>query len=82
MLEADLATASRPNMAECHAGVLRSERPQRGMRMNELAAQPFLTPSGLNVRRGSPGGGKASAADTVNAVAKQAAESLSAAPQP
>ena len=47
VLDADLDDASRLNMADYHVLVLLSERPERAMRMNELAAEAILTPSGL-----------------------------------
>lgn len=47
VLDADLDDASRLNMAEYHVLVLLSERPEHAMRMNELAAEAILTPSGL-----------------------------------
>jgi DNA-binding MarR family transcriptional regulator len=47
MLDADLAAVSRLNMADYHVLVLLSERTEHAMRMNELAAEAILTPSGL-----------------------------------
>lgn len=47
VLDADLDNASRLNMADYHVLVLLSERPEHAMRMNELAAEAILTPSGL-----------------------------------
>jgi DNA-binding MarR family transcriptional regulator len=47
VLDADLDDASRLNMADYHVLVLLSERPEHAMRMNELAAEAILTPSGL-----------------------------------
>jgi DNA-binding MarR family transcriptional regulator len=47
VLDADLDAASRLNMAEYHVLVLLSEQPDHALRMNELAAQAVLTPSGL-----------------------------------
>ena len=47
VLDADLGSASRLNMADYHVLVLLSEPPERAMRMNELAAEAILTPSGL-----------------------------------
>jgi DNA-binding MarR family transcriptional regulator len=47
VLDADLDAASRLSMAEYHVLVLLSERAGHAMRMNELAAEAILTPSGL-----------------------------------
>jgi DNA-binding MarR family transcriptional regulator len=47
VLDADLDDASRLNMADYHVLVLLSERSEHAMRMNELAAEAILTPSGL-----------------------------------
>jgi DNA-binding MarR family transcriptional regulator len=47
VLDADLDAASRLTMAEYHVLVLLSEESDHAMRMNELAAQAILTPSGL-----------------------------------
>ncbi len=47
VLDADLAAVSRLNMADYHVLVLLSERPEHAIRMNELAAEAILTPSGL-----------------------------------
>src|SRR5712675_649551 len=47
VLDADLAAGSRLNMADYHVLVLLSELPEHAMRMNELAAEAILTPSGL-----------------------------------
>jgi DNA-binding MarR family transcriptional regulator len=47
LLDADLDDASRLNMADYHVLVLLSETPEHAMRMNELAAEAILTPSGL-----------------------------------
>jgi DNA-binding MarR family transcriptional regulator len=47
VLDADLAAVSRLNMADYHVLVLLSERSEHAMRMNELAAEAILTPSGL-----------------------------------
>jgi DNA-binding MarR family transcriptional regulator len=47
VLDADLDDGSRLNMADYHVLVLLSERPEHAMRMNELAAEAILTPSGL-----------------------------------
>ena len=47
VLDADLDAASRLNMADYHVLVLLSEQPDHAIRMNELAAQAILTPSGL-----------------------------------
>jgi DNA-binding MarR family transcriptional regulator len=47
VLDADLLTVSRLNMADYHVLVLLSEHPDRALRMSGLAAQATLTPSGL-----------------------------------
>ena len=47
VLDADLLAASRLNMADYRVLVLLAEAPDHAMRMSELAAQAFLTPSGL-----------------------------------
>ena len=47
VLDADLDDGSRLNMADYRVLVLLSERPEHAMRMNELAAEAILTPSGL-----------------------------------
>lgn len=46
MLDAGLAAGSRLNMADYHVLALLSEQPDHAMRMNELAAEAILTPSG------------------------------------
>ena len=47
VLDSDLDDASRLKMADYHVLVLLSERPEHAMRMNELATEAILTPSGL-----------------------------------